>query len=72
MNDPILLICAVIGLASGILMISMPKWFKNLWKIRTTFENWGEKAATLYYLAFGIMAIATSIWLIIKLYFPLK
>ncbi len=62
----IFLIPGIVGLVSGILMLLRPRWFRNLWKIRTAYELWGEKAATRYYYALGIFTIAIGLWMIIN------
>ena len=49
MDGIIFLITGIVGLISGILILLRPKWFGNLWKIRTAYEYWGEKAASRYY-----------------------
>jgi hypothetical protein len=66
MDDVIFLITGIIGLISGILIILRPKWFRNLWKIRTAYEYWGEKTASYYYYVLGVLTAAIGLWLIIK------
>lgn len=66
MDDIMVLIAGIVGLISGILFLFMPKWFRNLWKVRIAYEIWGEKAASRYYFVLGVFTMATGLWLIIK------
>jgi len=71
MIDFIWLIPGIVVSASGILILIRPRWFRSLWKIRTTYEYWGNKIASRYYSVLGILIIAIGLWMIIKSLKPL-
>lgn len=71
MENLILTTCSVVAIVSGAIMLLKPRWFRNLWKIKTTYDYWGEKAASLYYTVLGVASIVFGLWLLIKYFLPL-
>jgi len=71
MNNLVMLSIGLIGLVSGIIIITRPNWFRNLWKIRTSYEYWGDRLAAIYFTILGLIIIVASTWLILIHFFPL-
>lgn len=40
-------------------------WFINFYRVRRIYDNLGEKGARIFYIIFGILAIASGVFIMI-------
>jgi hypothetical protein len=66
MDNFIMILIGVCGLISGVVIVVRPRWFKQLWKIRTSYELMGGRFSDRYYTILGLLIIIVSGWIIVK------
>ena len=70
MENYVMILIGICGLISGIIIVVRPSWFKQLWKIRTSYELLGNRISDIYYVFLGLLIIVVSGWLIVKFGYP--
>jgi hypothetical protein len=60
--------CAVgmMLLCSSIFFFLTPFWFRGLWKVKQTFEVFGEKFGKIYYISLAVIFFVGSIYSLIQ------